>query len=117
MSMLSKKSSGKNEIFQDPPDVDIDLWSTIAINFGLAYPTLRVIPTAPEFSLKGISAETREGRDLVKVEFEYAAPKDKPRVPSLAGWALYDPGRDWVLAAYDVQQTWTAGAGKREGGR
>ena len=112
MSMLSKKSSGKNEIFQDPPDVDIDLWSTIAINFGLAYPTLRVIPTAPEFSLKGISAETREGRDLVKVEFEYAAPKDKPRVPSLAGWALYDPVRYWVLAAFDVQQTWTAPAGQ-----
>src|SRR5205823_3520575 len=88
--------SNERAIFQKPPDVSAQRWSTFGIDFGLAS-TLPAGPPAPEFPIERVSSESSDGRDLVKVEFSYTAPKDKPKVPSLVGWALYDPNRYWVL--------------------
>ena len=98
--------SNERSIFQDPPDVSVQRWSTFGTDFGLAS-TLPVGPPAPGFSIEKVSSESHDGRELVKVEFKYTAPKDKPRVPSLVGWASYDPNRYWLLTAFDVQRTWT----------
>ena len=98
--------SNERSIFQDPPDVSVQRWSTFGTDFGLAS-TLPVGPPAPGFSIEKVSSESHEGRDLVKVEFKYTAPNDKPKVPSLVGWASYDPNRYWVLTGFDVQRTWT----------
>ena len=102
---LSTRSK-ERAIFHDPPDVSVQRWSTFAIYFGLAS-TLPFGPPGTEFSIERVSSESHEGRDLVKVEFKYTAPDDKPRLPSLVGWASYDPNRYWVLTAYDVQRTWS----------
>ena len=74
ISKISAKSRGK-DVFQDPPNEDVDLWSTIPINFALAYTTLGVIPVTPEFSLKRVSLETGRGGTSSRLSSSMPHPK------------------------------------------
>ncbi len=93
------------------PNKTVEALTTYPYNFALSAGIGRAIPRDPEFLLKRASSENRDGRALVRVEFEYAAPKDQPKVPSVVGWALYDPKRYWSLVATEAHNSWTAIAG------
>jgi hypothetical protein len=87
-----------------PPEEDVEQWATCPINLVLALSDpAPVLPTDPGYRLNGVNPVAREGREWARVEFEYRPPQGKPRVPSLAGWALYDPDRYWVIGAFDLQ--------------
>jgi hypothetical protein len=92
-----------------PPEEDVESWSTCPVNLMLAFADLpSVLPTDAGYTLKGVNPVARDGRDWARVEFEYRPPQGKPRVPALAGWALYDPDRFWVIGAFDLQMSWPA---------
>jgi hypothetical protein len=97
-----------------PPEEDVESWSTCPVNLVLAGTgPAPVLPTDPGYTLKGVSPVVRDGREWARVEFEYRPPQEKPRVPSLAGWALYDPDRYWVIGAFDLQLAFPAVQGSQ----
>ena len=101
-------SNGMKFGLGSPPDEAVIYWSTCPT-------TLALIPyfswggiKDPNFTLNKVTSVTRNERQAVKVEFAYRSPADKPRIPSLNGWVLYDPQRFWVIHEYNVQVEWTS---------
>ncbi len=65
-----------------------------------------VIVKEPGFTCKGVIAMSREGRDWVKVDFDYRPQGKNPRIPVTVGWVVYDPKRYWVIREFDIQLDW-----------
>lgn len=68
--------------------------------------SLRAMVSDPGFSPSLFSFETRQGRELVKVEFAFR-PEGHARLPTVAtGWMLLDPNKYWVMQEYSVEMKW-----------
>jgi hypothetical protein len=97
--------------FRDDPREDVDIWSTCPFNFALVFTPLRVIAKDPGFTVVRVTPLVRDGREWAKVEFEYSS-QGNARIPSVAGWVLYDPDRYWVIGEYDLQLYWKVNGAK-----
>lgn len=88
------------------PEKQIEEIVTSPVTFYLILPELCDMTKDPGFTVKQVAPLSRDGRELVKVEFSFRAPKDKKRTPSVQGWAVYDPSRFWVIREFEGQMVW-----------
>ncbi|HWE39252.1 MAG TPA: hypothetical protein VG406_22070 [Isosphaeraceae bacterium] len=91
---------------KDPPNEDLELWLTCPFTYTLIFDPLRVVVGEPGFTLKDATPVKRGDTTWIKVGIEYRAPSDKPRLPSLKGWVVYDPDHDWVIREFDMNLKW-----------
>jgi hypothetical protein len=101
-------SDGMTYRLGSPPSEGVVYWSTCPITFELIPYFSGVTIQDPEFVLKQLLPTHRKNEQLMMVEFDYRSPSDKPKIPSVKGWVLYDPQRFWVIQEYNAHVEWTS---------
>ncbi len=97
---------GMNFTLGSPPNEAVVYWSTCPVDFNLIYNFSWGGINDPKFTVHRVTPVPRGDIKTVKVEFDYRSPSDKPVIPSLKGWVLYDPQRFWVIHEYNTQVEW-----------
>ncbi len=85
------------------PKANVEMWSNAPFTWETISLSLPDIVNDAGFTLKHAIVVARDGDELAKVEFNFRAPEEKPRVPSITGWILFDPMRSWVMREYEVR--------------
>lgn len=90
----------------EDPNTTARLINRLPFTFAGLVNTLQVTVLDPGFSIKKVAPFHLEGRQLVKVDFDYSPPKNPARMPLRGGSVLFDPERYWVIRKLDVHSLW-----------